>query len=72
MTTDELDLVPTDELCEALKRRTEAGLLATASKCKQDGQENIVVSFWGGWVRALGIATHVKHHLVADEGEPDD
>lgn len=63
MTDDELSLVETTRLIDALGRRFSGVLVVTVKTLGKDGDG--ATTFWrGGWVTALGLAKFAEHDIA--------
>lgn len=64
MTPSELDMVPTSDLWDAIKRRTTAALLVVQRDINgQPGFEEREVLYSGGLANAMGLADIADKHL---------
>ena len=66
MSDDDLDLIETERLVDALGRRFESILFVSTRK--QDGSGDCAATWWrGGWVAAVGLAQFAVHDITHSE-----
>jgi hypothetical protein len=64
MTDDELDLVETDQLVEALHRRFDCVVLGTVTHLNTDQEERGI--YWrGGFIAAVGLVWFIDKRFTA-------
>lgn len=66
MTDDDLDLIETERLVDALGRRFDTILFVT-SRQQNTGGDGAAVWWRGGWVAALGLAQFAIHDITHSE-----
>lgn len=63
MTPDELDMVETEALMQALARRCD-GLVCIVTTDRNQQRESSWVWYSGGWVKALGLVEFGKQEML--------
>lgn len=73
MTEDELDLVETKDLIEALRRRYTGVLVLTLAAEKNDPEHELKSIFYhGGLSACLGLMEYAKHRMLSDPEEDEE
>lgn len=75
----DLDLVPTDDLIEELRRRSDCGVVALGrANAKGHNEMRCSYTWWGGLHQTLGVAHDVAFRIISeiklikddDDGDP--
>lgn len=67
MDDDDLDLIETGVLFDALNRRFDRGVLLAALDDVSDGEEGFRFYYGGGRCTAIGMAQRVAHELTVEQ-----
>lgn len=68
MTDEDLDLIETERLVDALGRRFDTILFVT-TRAQNSGGDGAAVWWRGGWVAALGLAHFAAHDITHSEND---